>query len=100
MILSIYLSIYLCFYSPLLDLSRFFSFLIFYTVGWTPWTEDQPVRRSLPAHSAAQTQNKCTKASMPRVRFDPTIPVLERTKIIYALDRAATVMGATMIIEP
>jgi hypothetical protein len=32
-------------YSPLLDLGRFFSFLILHTVGRTPWTGDQPVAR-------------------------------------------------------
>jgi hypothetical protein len=31
---------------------------------------------------------------MPRVRLEPTIPVLERTKTVHALDRAATVIGA------
>jgi hypothetical protein len=31
-----------------------------YTVGRTPWTEDQPVARSLPAHRTAQTPNKRT----------------------------------------
>jgi hypothetical protein len=29
---------------------------------------------------------------MPRVGFEPTIPVLERTKTVYALDRAAIVI--------
>jgi hypothetical protein len=29
---------------------------------------------------------------MPRVRFEPTIPAFERTKTVYALDRAATVI--------
>jgi hypothetical protein len=48
--LSIYLSIYLWLYSPLLDLGRFFCFLILYKVGRTPWTGDQPVARSLPTH--------------------------------------------------
>jgi hypothetical protein len=28
---------------------------------------------------------------MPRVGFEPTIPVFERAKIVHALDRAATV---------
>jgi hypothetical protein len=51
-----YLSIYLWLYSPLLGLRRFFSFLIFYTVGNTPWTEYQPVARPLPAHKTAQTE--------------------------------------------
>jgi hypothetical protein len=38
-------------YSPLLDLGRFFSFLIFYRVARTPWTGDQPVARPLRAHT-------------------------------------------------
>jgi hypothetical protein len=37
-------------YSRLLGLGCFFSFLILYTVGRTPWTEDQPVARPLPTH--------------------------------------------------
>jgi hypothetical protein len=45
----------LCLYSPL-DLGRFFSVLILYTVGRTPWTRDQPVARPLPTQT--QTQNK------------------------------------------
>jgi hypothetical protein len=31
---------------------------------------------------------------MPRVRFEPTIPVFEREKTVHALDLAATVIGA------
>jgi hypothetical protein len=30
---------------------------------------------------------------MPQVGFEPTIPVFERAKIVYALDSAATVIG-------
>jgi hypothetical protein len=30
---------------------------------------------------------------MPRVAFEPTIPVFERTKTVHALDGAATVIG-------
>jgi hypothetical protein len=30
---------------------------------------------------------------MPRVGFEPTIPVFERAKTVHALDRAATVIG-------
>jgi hypothetical protein len=37
------ISVYLWLYSPLLDLGRFFSFLILYTVGRSPWTGDQAV---------------------------------------------------------
>jgi hypothetical protein len=35
-------------YSTLSDLGRFFSFVILYTVGRTPWTGDRPVARPLP----------------------------------------------------
>jgi hypothetical protein len=57
--LSIYLFIYLWLYSPSLDLGRFFSFLILYTVGRTPWTSDQPVARPIPTYRTTETQNKC-----------------------------------------
>jgi hypothetical protein len=40
--------LYLWLYRPLLELGRFFSLLILYTVGRTPWTGDQPVARPLP----------------------------------------------------
>jgi hypothetical protein len=76
---------YLWFYSPLLDLGRFFILLIFYTVGRTPWTGDQPVARTLPTHRTTKTQNKRTQTSMPQVGFEPTIPVFERPKIVHAL---------------
>jgi hypothetical protein len=69
------------------------SFLNLYTVGRTPWTEDQPLARPLPAHRATQTQNKRTQTSMPQVGFEPTIPVFERAKTVHALDRATTVIG-------
>jgi hypothetical protein len=67
----------------------FFSFLILYTVGRSPWTGDQPVARPLPTY----TQNKRTQTSMPRVGFKPTIPVFERAKTIHAPHRAAAVTG-------
>jgi hypothetical protein len=66
-----------------------FSFLIFYTVGRTPWTGDQPVVRPLLAHRRAQTWNKRTETSIPQVGFEPTIAVFERLKTVHALDRAA-----------
>jgi hypothetical protein len=71
-----------------------FQFLNPYTVGRTPWTGDQPVARPLPTHRTTQTQNKRTQTSMPRVRFEPTIPVFERAKTVHPLDRAATVIGS------
>jgi hypothetical protein len=80
-------------YGPLLNLGRFFSFLILYTVGRTPWMGNQPVARPLPIHRTTQTQNERTQTSMPRVGFEPTIPAFERVKTVHALDRASTVTG-------
>jgi hypothetical protein len=64
---SIYLSIYgptaLCW---TLTAFKFLDLLH----GRTPWTGDQPVARSLPAHRTTQTQNKRTQASMPRAGED------------------------------
>jgi hypothetical protein len=44
----------------LLDVGCFFSFLILYTVGRTPWTEHQPVARPLPSHRETQTEQTQT----------------------------------------
>jgi hypothetical protein len=68
------------------------SFLIYYTVGRTPRTGDQSIRRPLPSHRTAQAQNKRTQTSMPQVKFEPTVPVFERAKTFHALDRAVTVI--------
>jgi hypothetical protein len=54
---------------------------------------DQLVARPLPVHRTAQTQNKCTKTSVPQVGFEPIFPVFEREKTVHALDHAATVVG-------
>jgi hypothetical protein len=77
----------------LLGIGRFFSFLIPYTVGKTPWTSDQPVARPLPTHRTTPTENKHTQTSVPCVGLEPTIPAFERAKTVHALDRAATVIG-------
>jgi hypothetical protein len=37
---------------------------------------------------------------MPRVGFEPTIPVFERAKTVHALDRAAAVIGVLNITDP
>jgi hypothetical protein len=71
-------------YSPLLDPGSFFSVLILYTVGRTPWTG---ICQSQGRYRTAQTQNKRTQASMTQVWFEPTIPVFERAKTVHALDR-------------
>jgi hypothetical protein len=91
--LSICLSVYLTWlYNPLLDLRRFFSFLILFTAGRTPWKGDQPVARLLPAHRTPQTQNKRTQTSMPIMGFEPTIQVFERVKTFHVLERVAAVV--------
>jgi hypothetical protein len=87
------LSVYLRLYSPLLDLGRFFCFLILHTVGRTPSTDDRPVARQLSTHRKTQTQNKRTQTFMPWVGFEPMIQAFERAKAVHALDRAATVIG-------
>jgi hypothetical protein len=64
-----------------------FQFLDLFTQSVGPlWTGDQPIRRPLPAHRTAQTQNKCTETFMPQVGFKPMIPVFEWAKTFHALD--------------
>jgi hypothetical protein len=48
----------------LLGPGRFFSFLILYTAGRTPWTGDQPIARPLFTQRTTQTQSKRTQTSM------------------------------------
>jgi hypothetical protein len=67
----------------------FFSFLILYTVGRTPWTGDQPVASPLPTRRTTQTQNERTPTGMPQVGFQAMIAMFERAKTVHALDRAA-----------
>jgi hypothetical protein len=74
--------------TALWTLTPFFSFLILYTVGRTPWMGDQPVARSLPTHRKKQTQNKRIQISMHRMGFEPKTPVFKRAKTVHALDRA------------
>jgi hypothetical protein len=66
---------------------------LFYTVGMTPWTGDQPIARPLPTHRTTQSQNKRTQTSMHCMEFEPKIRASERAKIVHALDRASTVIG-------
>jgi hypothetical protein len=90
--ISIYLSTYLRFYS-FSGLWPLIQFLNPYRVDRAPWTGNQPVARPLPTHRRTQTQ-----IPMPRVGFEPTIPVFERAKTVHALDRAATVRGSGSVI--
>jgi hypothetical protein len=68
--LQIFIPFSLWLYSPL-DFGPFFSSLILYTVGKTPWTGDQPVVRPLPTHRTTHS----TQTYMPLVGFEPKIPV-------------------------
>jgi hypothetical protein len=72
-----------------------FSFLIFYTVGKTPWTRDQPITRPIPAHTGQHKHSIKSQAG-----FEPTIPVFERAKTVHALDRAATVISKQHVPPP
>jgi hypothetical protein len=90
--LSDYILLVLWLYSPCTPWSLF-QFSNVYTVGRTPWTGDQLIARPLPTHRTTQTQNKRTQTSMPRVGFEPTIPVFERAKTVHALDQVVTVIG-------
>jgi hypothetical protein len=65
--------------------------LHFRNLGRTPWMSDQPVAKPLPTHRKTQTQNKRT------VGFEPRIPAFERAKTVHALDRAAIVIGFTLL---
>jgi hypothetical protein len=67
--------------TALVDLGPFSQFLNLYTFGRTPWMGDQPVARPI---------LKRKQKSMPRVGFEPTIPVFEREKTVQALDRQFT----------
>jgi hypothetical protein len=78
-------------FTALVDLGRFFSFLIYtQSLGLLG-------RRSSPSqgcylHRITKTQNKRTQTSMPRVGFEPTISVFERAKTVHTLNRAASVI--------
>jgi hypothetical protein len=94
---SVRLSIYLWVYSPCGSWPPF-QFLNLYTFGRTPWTGDQPVAKPLLAQRTTQTQIKSRGTSMPRVGFEPMIPVFERVKMVHGLDCAATVIGISSLL--
>jgi hypothetical protein len=88
---ALYLSLRLS--SPL-DLGRFFSFLILYTISRISLDRGSARRKA-----ATYTQNKRTQTSIPWVGFEPTTPAFEQAKTIHALDRAATVIGGHALTE-
>jgi hypothetical protein len=73
--------------------SALFQFLNLDTSGRTPWTGDQAVARPLPTHRTTQTQRINAQTYMPRVGFEPAIPVFQRAKTVHGFERAATVIG-------
>jgi hypothetical protein len=93
-IFSLSLSLSLWLYSPL-KLGRFFSFLILYLVGRTPWTADQPVARPLPTHG---NTNRIKAHRHPCLEWDSS-PRSQcwRAKTVDPLDRAPTVIGTYLI---
>jgi hypothetical protein len=70
LLILLLLLLLLLLYSSLVGLGHFFSFLILYTVGRTPWTRDQPFARPLPTHRTTQTQNKRTQCRHPCLQWD------------------------------
>jgi hypothetical protein len=93
--LSVCLSIRLCVYlsmalHPFFEHWPLFKFLNPRHIRQDSLDGDQPVTRQLPAYMIAQT----TRASMPRVGLEPTIPVFELAKRVHSLDRAVTVSGS------
>jgi hypothetical protein len=90
----IYLFIYQLLYNALFGSDRFFSFVILYLVGRTPWTGISP-SQGLYLHAREHEQNKRTQTSVPRVGFEPTT----RVKTVHALDGAATVIGVMYLYQ-
>jgi hypothetical protein len=79
-------------YIPLLDLGRFFSFKILYTVGRPPWRGISP-SQGLYLHIEHQTQNKHTQDIHALIGIRTQVPALERMNTVYVLDHATTVIG-------
>jgi hypothetical protein len=78
--------------TALLKLSSFFSFLI-YTQSIALLGRGISLSQDRYLHTEQHKENKRTYTFTPRMGFEPTIPVLERAKTVYALDPAITVIG-------
>jgi hypothetical protein len=74
------------------NLSIFYSFVIIYAVGRTPWAKDQPAARPLPTQD--NTNAESTQTSMPRLELELTTPMFKQAKKLHSSDRAATVVGS------
>jgi hypothetical protein len=80
-------------YSPLLGLGHFFSFLIVYTVGRTPWTGDQSGRYlRTEQHKHRINAHNTHINALSRIRtHDPSVRASEDSSRL----RAATVIGVS-----
>jgi hypothetical protein len=98
--LSVYLSIHLSIYgsTALVDLGRFFSFFIYTQLLWLLGRGISPSQGRYLHTEQHKKENKCIQTSMPRVRFEPKIPVFERSKTVHALECAATEIGECFIV--
>jgi hypothetical protein len=79
-----------------MDLQPFGPWPFFQFLSPTHNRQDSLDRGSARRKAAAYTQNKCEQTFMPRVWFEPTIPVFELAETVHALDpldHAATVIG-------
>jgi hypothetical protein len=75
------------------DLGRFFSSLILYTAGRTPWTGDQPIARLLPTHKTQTEYTHTDINASSRIRtHDPSVRSKEDDS---RLDGAATGIGTS-----
>jgi hypothetical protein len=90
-------SIYLCLYSPY-GPWPLFQFLNLYAISRTPWMGDQPIARRY-LHTEQHKQNKRAETSMPRVGFEPMIPVIERAKTFHASGHTAIVTSTYYLLQ-
>jgi hypothetical protein len=82
----------------LVDLGRFFSFLIYtQSVGLLGREMSQSQGRYL--HTEQNKHRINAQTCMPRVEFELTIPAFEREKTVHAFDRAATVIDSNCIMK-
>jgi hypothetical protein len=69
---------------------------------WDPFGRGS-VRRKFVTYAGQQnhrtTEQRQREIFIPLLGFEPTIPTLERTKILHALNRAATVIGRIQTFE-
>jgi hypothetical protein len=96
--LSICLCLWLC--SPFVGPGPLFQFLDLFiqSVELLGWGSARR-KATTYTHRTAQTHNKRKQTSMPLVGFEPTIPVFERANTVHALDRAATAIGLTSMLQ-